>query len=130
MPMKRICLVPTDPENHDATWNITVDLFLNESGVPTDQMTAFGARVGVSPSSKEIGPFLLFTDGSLDFGTEDRAAGKGRHRILDYFLQPSALTHCPWRVAPRHGLLQQDRNRPSGTDNSVNQPEICPKREG
>jgi len=70
MPMKRICLVPTDPENHDATWNITVDLFLNDSGVSTDQMTAFGARGGVSRSSEEIGPFLLFTDGRLDFGTD------------------------------------------------------------
>lgn len=70
MPMKRICMVPTDAENYDRTWNITVDLFLDEAGVSTDRMTAFGARGGIAPSSDEIEPFLLFKDGTLDFGTD------------------------------------------------------------
>ena len=70
MPMKRICLVPTDTKNYDRTWNITVDLFLDENGVSTDRMTAFGARGGIAPSSVEIEPFLLFKDGTLDFGTD------------------------------------------------------------
>lgn len=70
MPMKRICMVPTDTEDYDHTWNITVDLFLDDNGVSTDRMTAFGARGGIAPSSVEIEPFLLFKDGTLDFGTE------------------------------------------------------------
>jgi hypothetical protein len=68
MPIKRICLEPA-LKKYDSAWNITVDLFLNENGTSTDKMTAFGARGGVSPSAEEIEPFLLFTDGTLEFGT-------------------------------------------------------------
>jgi len=70
MPMKRICMVPTDTENYDSGYNITVDAFLTEEGVPTDRMTAFGARGGIAKNSENIEPFLLFKDGSLDFGTD------------------------------------------------------------
>ncbi|WP_417599340.1 hypothetical protein [Pararhodobacter oceanensis] len=70
MPMKRICMVPTDAEKYDRTWNITVDLFLDDAGVSTDRMTAFGARGGMAPFSGGIEPFLLFKDGTLDFGTD------------------------------------------------------------
>ena len=67
MSIKRICMVPTDVENYDRSWNITVDLFLDDAGVSTDRMTAFGARGGIAPTSDEVEPFLLFNDGTLTF---------------------------------------------------------------
>jgi len=89
MPMKRICLVPAD-KSYDKTWNITIDLFLDKDGVPTDKMTAFGARGGIAQSSDEIEPFLLYTKGILDFGTdfEDRDQNcklniRGSKRVVD-----------------------------------------------
>lgn len=70
MTMKRICLQPTDAENYDPGYNITVDLFLAEDGIPTTKMTAFGVMGGMAQDSHDIQPFLLFKDGSADFGTD------------------------------------------------------------
>lgn len=70
MAMKRICLQPTDAEYYDADYNITVDLFLTEDGIPTTKMTAFGVMGGMAQDSQNIQPFLLFKDGSVDFGTD------------------------------------------------------------
>lgn len=69
MTIRRICLTPTDSENYDPEYNITVDLDLLDSGVPTNRMTAFGVRGGLSQNATNIEPFLLFADGSGDFGS-------------------------------------------------------------
>jgi len=69
MNVKRVCLTPTDSETFGPDYNITVDLELLGSGVPTSRMTAFGARGGLAKSSGNIEPFLLFPDGSGDFGS-------------------------------------------------------------
>lgn len=70
MTMKRICLQPTDSENYDPDYNITVDIFLTEDGMPTTKMTAFGVMGGMAQDSQNIQPFLLFKDGTADFGTD------------------------------------------------------------
>lgn len=86
MSIKRICLTPTASETYGPDYNITVDLYLSDNGVPTDRMTAFGVRGSLKKDS-ENEPFLLFTDGSGDFGSgwddDDRdfhfnLRGKGR----------------------------------------------------
>lgn len=69
MAIKRICLIPTDTETYDSNYNIAVDLNLLENGVPTRQMTAFGAMGGLAENSENIEPFLLFADGTGDFGS-------------------------------------------------------------
>ena len=69
MTIRRICLTPTDSETYTPDYNITVDLNLADSGVPTNRMTAFGVRGGLAESAENIEPFLLFTDGSGDFGS-------------------------------------------------------------
>lgn len=70
MAIKRICLQPTDAEKYDPDYNITVDLFLTEDGTPTTKMTVFGVMGGMAQESENIQPFLLFKDGSADFGTD------------------------------------------------------------
>lgn len=69
MPIKRVCLVPTNKNEYDEEWNIAVDLFLGEGNIPTDRMTSFGSMGGLTEQAMCIEPFLLYRDGKLDFGT-------------------------------------------------------------
>ena len=68
MPMMRVCLEPTDSD-YDAEWNITLDLTVSDEGQPSPRMTSFGVRGGLASTSSSIEPFLLFGDGTIDFGT-------------------------------------------------------------
>lgn len=104
MPIQRICLTPIGTYGPD--YNITVDLYLSESGVPTDRMTAFGVRGSLREDS-ENEPFLLFRDGSGDFGSgwEDERdfqlnlRGNGRAvRINELFTFESAGEQITYRV--------------------------------
>lgn len=78
MPMKRICLMPTNAEDYDADWNIAIDVVLNEEGTASRRMTAFGSRGGLGNNGAGVEPFLLRPDGAVDFGSgydaEDRDA--------------------------------------------------------
>jgi hypothetical protein len=67
--MKRICAVPTHLFKGDAAYNVAIDLFLNEGGVPTKKMTAFGNFGTMANNMGETEPFLLHIDGTIDFGS-------------------------------------------------------------
>lgn len=70
---KRVCLVPVGKE-YDATdrrlYKISVDLVLDDAGVPSGKMTAFGLRGGLAEDAEIVQPFILFKNGSVDFGDE------------------------------------------------------------
>jgi hypothetical protein len=68
MTIKRICLTPTDPKNYDKDYNITVDLNLSETGIPTERSTALGVRGSLKKDSNNE-TFLFFKDGWGDFGS-------------------------------------------------------------
>lgn len=67
MPIKRVCLNPTDRAIYGDEYNVTLELALNDDGTPTRRMTSFGCYGGMG-GRHETEPFLLRTDGVLDFG--------------------------------------------------------------
>ncbi len=69
MTIKRICLTPTDSSTYGPDYKIAVDLDLLDNGVPSGRLTAIGVRGGLAKDSENIEPFLLFADGSGDFGS-------------------------------------------------------------
>jgi|TARA_R100001369_G_scaffold91609_1_gene133407 hypothetical protein len=71
MPLKRVCLEPVDKaEYNDDEWKIALDLVLLDDGVPFHNWTTFGVRGGMAEDSACIEPFMLFKDGTIDFGTD------------------------------------------------------------
>ena len=70
---KRVCLSPLSREYDSEDrrlYKISVDLVLDEAGIPSPKMTAFGLRGGLAENSPIVQPFILFKDGSVDFGDE------------------------------------------------------------
>lgn len=68
MTMKRVCLEPTDTKKYDSDYNIVVDLFLDREGKPSPKMPALGCMGPISKSDGEIYPFIIRSNGDIDFG--------------------------------------------------------------
>lgn len=99
-----------------------------------DKDLELGAQLicGTAPTSLPVVYMSRASDGRLSRAlTKSHVPDPVRDQlrsetVADQLLQPSATIHCPWRVVPRCGLLQQDRNRPADTGSSLNIPENCP----
>ncbi len=66
----------------DASYNIAVDLLLNDQSLPTNKMTQFGAFGGLSAKSMHVAPFSIYTSGEIDFGTGYKTERWGQTDLL------------------------------------------------
>ena len=71
MPINRVCLEPLNQRDYpSAEWKLALDLVLVDDGHPIHAWTTYGVRGGLAEESSCIEPFLLFGDGTMDFGTD------------------------------------------------------------
>ena len=69
MPVFRVCLEPAlNHDNYGPAYNMSIDMILDDQGNPLPRMTFLGVMGGLAPNADGICPFVLFADGTGDFG--------------------------------------------------------------